>query len=674
MPFPCALWYDTLLDRFFLSPCCRCLFISIPALDPFFLSPCLLFTPDHFVVASLPIATPRRKQSPHADWNNRNKRAAAIDCLSTTTWSRFLRSRRQTKIKRNQQLPGFLSLTKKFYGNLTIMTTTTTSSIIMITGEKKSPAQNPRLSFPRRLTPTRLGFLMTVMMVVVGRIALGSWQDIEVIARALHNDYTLFKDTVKTATTTTNTAMDPSFLVEQEQLKFFHQVKTILNGEYHNVSTSAATSILAAVCDYVLREAASLDAIKDEDIIQSRPVITINCSNPNYGLALTGQTDVSQKYIIDIVIFGFDVDYLEMRLAEHYDIVDKFLIIEQDHNHRGLPKPYFILDRLFQNETNNRFAQYMDKIEIITDKVDNDVSKGAKGWVNDSHHFWDIEAETRKKPIQHLQQTLFVNNPTLHHDQVYVIQNDGDEIMTRKALSHFKHCELHPNFPTRSGIEALSTSFKLNVAWVQETYDMRYIKLSGDDMPFEKLRQVLWRLGPSIWRWQDVDKAGHTKRGKAHGRVHLGLGAANHFSSPLHPVIGFVKEISTVDSARMFPEGLQKENSTLQDIIKSQLAFWCTKITDDGSITETFPFRHSSIFGKDHYEFLESTLPWVVKVKPYRYPWLYRDGILQQQLDLATEVCGHVAFIATPVVVITHFMLYLALFCALLLLAVIKFY
>jgi Glycosyltransferase family 17 len=428
------------------------------------------------------------------------------------------------------------------------------------------------------------------------------------------------------------------------------------------------------VCDYVLQEAASLDAIQDHDIIQSRPVIAIDCSNPNYGLALTGQADVEpRKYIIDIVIFGFDVDFLEMRLAEHYDIVDMFLIIEQDHNHRGLPKPYFILDQLFKNGTNNRFARFMDKIEVITEKVDNDVSKGAKGWVNGSHHFWDIEVETRTKPIQHLRQTLFVNNPTLRHDQVYVIQNDGDEIMTRKALSHFKHCQLHPNsFPADSGIEALSTSFKLSVAWLQETYDMRNIKLSGDDTTFKKLRQVLWRPGPSIWRWQDVDQAGHTNRYKANGKVHLGLGAASHFSSPLHPVIGFVKGISTVDSSLIFPESLQKENFTLHDIIKSQLGFWCTKITDNRrSRRDTFPFRHSSIFGKDHYEFIESTLPWVVKVKPYRYPWLYSDGILQQQLDLATEVCGRVAFIATPVVVIMRFMLYLALLCTLVLLAVI---
>lgn len=335
-----------------------------------------------------------------------------------------------------------------------------------------------------------------------------------------------------------------------------------------------------------------------------------------------------------------------MRLAEHYDIVDKFLIIEQDHNLKGIPKPYFILDRLF-NMTNNRFARYMDKIEVITQKLDSDIH-GTKGWhVNGTDYYWDIEKEARAKPIQHLHQTLFVNNPTLCQDQVYVIQNDGDEIMTRKALSHFKQCQLHPN--SESGIAALSIIFKLNVAWMEETYDMRNTRLSLSHQTFKKLRQVLWRLGPSLWRWRDVDQAGTTNRDMSNDQVHLGLGAANHFSSPLHPVLRFVKEISVVDAPKNVPIGiLQKDNFTLQDITKSQLGIMCPKITNDRLMTYTFPIRHSSLFGKEHYDFIESALPWVVKLKPYRYPWLYTDGILQQQLDLATEVCGHVGF-TTPV-------------------------
>lgn len=190
-----------------------------------------------------------------------------------------------------------------------------------IRGEKTATTHHPRLSDRRK--PSLLMLMMT-MVVVFGLLSV-SWMQAVVINSAEENNRRIalkekikqFKGhTVKTTTTTSSSTgttneeeetgeeeAPPPFNIEQEQLAFFHTVKTILNGEYHSISTSVATSILVAACDYVIREAASLDAIQEEDIMQSRPVIDINCSNPDYELALTGETDSEdQKYIIDVSV------------------------------------------------------------------------------------------------------------------------------------------------------------------------------------------------------------------------------------------------------------------------------------------------------------------------------------------------------------------------------------
>ena len=46
--------------------------------------------------------------------------------------------------------------------------------------------------------------------------------------------------------------------------------------------------------------------------------------------------------ILDTIMFvcyANEVDILEFRLSEYYDIVDKFLIIEGTHTFQGDPKP-----------------------------------------------------------------------------------------------------------------------------------------------------------------------------------------------------------------------------------------------------------------------------------------------------------------------------------------------
>ena len=70
--------------------------------------------------------------------------------------------------------------------------------------------------------------------------------------------------------------------------------------------------------------------------------------------------------ILDTIMFvGYanEVDILEFRLNEYYDIVDKFLIIEGTHTFQGDPKPLHFKEKYSKEE---RFKKYLNKIEMVT--------------------------------------------------------------------------------------------------------------------------------------------------------------------------------------------------------------------------------------------------------------------------------------------------------------------
>lgn len=60
--------------------------------------------------------------------------------------------------------------------------------------------------------------------------------------------------------------------------------------------------------------------------------------------------------IFDCFPFHNELDMLELRLKEHWNYVDYFVIVEANETHKGHPKPYYFL------ENRNRFKDYLDKI------------------------------------------------------------------------------------------------------------------------------------------------------------------------------------------------------------------------------------------------------------------------------------------------------------------------
>ena len=62
------------------------------------------------------------------------------------------------------------------------------------------------------------------------------------------------------------------------------------------------------------------------------------------------------RKVYDCFIFFNELDVLEIRLNELYDVVDKFILCEARYTHQGNPKP------LYFDENKDRFAKFSDKI------------------------------------------------------------------------------------------------------------------------------------------------------------------------------------------------------------------------------------------------------------------------------------------------------------------------
>ena len=54
--------------------------------------------------------------------------------------------------------------------------------------------------------------------------------------------------------------------------------------------------------------------------------------------------------IVDTLSFYNEVDVLEFRLENYYDIVDKFIIVEGTHTYQGDEKPLMFQETLYNSE------------------------------------------------------------------------------------------------------------------------------------------------------------------------------------------------------------------------------------------------------------------------------------------------------------------------------------
>jgi hypothetical protein len=117
--------------------------------------------------------------------------------------------------------------------------------------------------------------------------------------------------------------------------------------------------------------------------------------------------------IIDSIMFLNEYDILEIRLKEMYDHVDKFVIVECNKTHTGIPKEFNLEKHL------DRFKPWLDKIDYI--KVEQD---------NPSSHAWNNEYWQRDQMARGWQD--------LTTDDVILI-SDADEIIRPEAIDFIRN-------------------------------------------------------------------------------------------------------------------------------------------------------------------------------------------------------------------------------------------
>lgn len=116
--------------------------------------------------------------------------------------------------------------------------------------------------------------------------------------------------------------------------------------------------------------------------------------------------------IIDTFTFWKELDILEIRLNELYDIVDKFVLVEAAHTQSMMPKPYYF------EENKERFDKFLDKIvHVKVDEV-----------IDISQNPWAFENFQRQCIAKGLNQIKVSSND-------YVLVSDVDEIPRAECLS-----------------------------------------------------------------------------------------------------------------------------------------------------------------------------------------------------------------------------------------------
>jgi beta-1,4-mannosyl-glycoprotein beta-1,4-N-acetylglucosaminyltransferase len=92
-----------------------------------------------------------------------------------------------------------------------------------------------------------------------------------------------------------------------------------------------------------------------------------------------------KKMVVDAFIFSNELDLLDIRLRELYDIVDYFVIVESDYTFMGRPK------ELSFDLNKDRFAWASKKIRY-------DVFKGRR--LHDGEEPWVLEGDLRRKAAE----------------------------------------------------------------------------------------------------------------------------------------------------------------------------------------------------------------------------------------------------------------------------------
>lgn len=135
--------------------------------------------------------------------------------------------------------------------------------------------------------------------------------------------------------------------------------------------------------------------------------------------------------IYDCFMFFNELDVLEIRLNELYDVVDKFVLVESVETHQGKDKP------LYYQENKQRFKQFSDKIihVVLEDRIKGRIYRDPtwynpfRKWRSKAPDAWHKERFQRDQIMRGL-----VN---CHEDDIIIV-SDVDEIPRAPMIENTK--------------------------------------------------------------------------------------------------------------------------------------------------------------------------------------------------------------------------------------------
>ena len=351
-----------------------------------------------------------------------------------------------------------------------------------------------------------------------------------------------------------------------------------------------------------------------------------DCANPLYAKVLTGEPRAATRNIVDLVPFGYDLDILEIRLLENYDVVDVFIVYEAPFTQQGMPKPLYFAESLVASP--NRWRPFLDKILPLFPEP-KDLEKERESTL--SQRGWDLENSMRRMPwkliansghrLAALVRTLARNPDTLF------IQNDGDELVMAPVLYQLRHCVSHASLPWYTP----STSHKFNFEWFQHTYDRGRL---GDIWVLDGLLHsptignYLWAPGPTIHALAPIYASCEVPRYDLQDTSpELGPGAAVHLSSGAEPVGVWLKTTGTIESAGAndavpsFILQAARDRRVTGAMLGSAVRPMC----DD-----MHSLAHESQIDEETRDFLRARRPWTVQANPTRYPFIVPAAQVQR--------------------------------------------
>lgn len=409
-------------------------------------------------------------------------------------------------------------------------------------------------------------------------------------------------------------------------LDLSYLVDLLNSGQFsENVSIN---EIIKEIFPWIIAE--SGNPIKD-DI--APPVVSLNCSDTMYANIFDGNTQ-HERIIVDFVPFGYDLDKLEMRLFEGYDIVSAFVVYESPLTQTAKPKPFY-----FEAvKDTSRFARFKDKIIYLKANISN-LSKyihpsGRKSWkLENSMRYEIIRLFKSMKNTDNNYELKSMIIAAAKNGNALGIQNDADELILRHALYHLSQCKFreHLNFP----IYTPCLAFKKNFHWIQTNLPGEHC-LSGTSNMSAVIKRAIWTQGPRLWPLKFMLDEGNTlrhvgrnvpgdKRKNVHCKSNTGVFSAIHLSSVAEPAEEWLKAISVIESqdknilSSEFLSALKHHNLTADIIFRSSMKPWCvrSKLKNKASSGMTF----SSSLPISTQRLVKKSIPWIVRKFPKKFPF-----------------------------------------------------